>query len=337
MSFWETHKNALAVVGLGLFVLLVGYFTVIRPASAASETCRQAIAEKEKKLADYYPELKDPNNVHRMQTIQDVQEACRTRHDEYGRQLKQLKDRLRFPVEDFEYIQKLKSQERPGIYLSSTYTDVKFQLHKTAMDRNVPEMLERDWMGFSPPAKSHLVYKTPADVPAVRPAGSEPAVIAEEELRKLCLAEQVTQLAINAGISRILTVKPLGKTEEAATRLRANPAYKQPGGKEPEKIVEEYPNRFIFNYPVSAAMIGSPEAVMKFFHSVRQEKRFLVISSFRIVSREDRELSADVVGRMRPGDVFVEISAACMDFKEGETKYAPPVPQYVLPTGPIGA
>ncbi|HOX08032.1 MAG TPA: hypothetical protein PK280_16660 [Planctomycetota bacterium] len=333
MSFWDTHKNALYVAGLGVFVIVVGYFAAIRPWGQQADASRAKVAETSTKLEEYHPRLKRDGKATLMPSISMVQEDCRKRYDEYGQQLKDLKKRLRFPFEDFEYIQKLKVQERAGIYLSSTYVDVKFQLHKSAMDRNVPEMLERDWMGFEPPTRTDWVFKTAKDLPPGKPpAGSPQPVIAEEELRKLCLAEQVTQLALQAGISRVIKVAPLSKVEEAALHLQPNPIFR-PGSKEPEKILVEYPNRFIVNYPVSAIMVGSPDAVMRFFHSVRQEKRFLVIRSFRIVSREDKELSGEMAARMRPGEVYVEISAACMDFREGEAKNAP-VP--VKPTGPIG-
>jgi hypothetical protein len=318
MNFWDLHKNALSVAGLGLFVLLVGYLAVIRPSGSEAEACGQEIAKNEKQLAEYYLALKNENNALRYPTIQTVRRDCERRYEEYGGQLKDLKARLRFPFEDNEFkYATVPAGELPGIYLIQRSTIVARNVETGSLQAET--QLEQDWLGFAPSVTPDKVTKAKA----------------EEELRKLCLAEQVTLLAIKAGISRVIKVRPLDKTEEAATRLMPNPKFK-PGGAQPEKIAVEHSNRFIVNYPVSVEMIGSIDSVMRFFHSVRQEKRFLVIRSFQIVNQEGLPPNTNLSGKMRPGEVYVTISAACMDFKEGEVQ-AKPKPTWVPPSGPIGA
>jgi len=320
MSFWELHRSALTAAGLGLFALLVCYFAVIRPASSEADACSQSIAENQKRLAEFYPEVDDPVKSY-LPTIDKVHQDCEKRLKEYNQQIKDLKARLRFPFENFPYVT-IPEGELPGVYLIHRSNIVARNVETRSLDtamRGLPGQLEPDWLGFAP---------------SVTPDKVTPEM-AQEELRKLCLAEQVTMLAIEAGISRVIKVRPLGKTEEAATHLEPNPRF-QSGGKEPEYIPVEYPNRFIVNYPVSMVMIGSTDSVMRFFHKVRQDKQFLVISAFQIISREDKEIPQDVANRMRPGEIYVVISAACMDFKKDEP---PPRkgPQYKPPTGPIGA
>ncbi len=322
MTFWDQHKNALSIAALGIFVLLVGYFAFIRGADGEAEEHRQAIDGNMPKLAKYYPELENPNNVYRP-TIGKVRQECDARYKEYTEQLKELKARLRFPFEEFKYT-KVPDGEIPGVYLIHRSSIVAANVETLSLQagvRGLPAQLDQDWLGFTP-------SETPDKVTRDK---------AEEELRKLCLAEKVTLLAIEAGISRVIKVKPLGKSEEAGTHLERNPKYR-PGGKEPEKVAVEYPDRFIVNYPVSIQMIGSIDSVMRFIHSVRQEKRFLVIRSFRIVSREDRDMSGETADRMRPGEVYVTISAACMDFKEMQARpVAVPVQKTEPPKGPVGA
>jgi len=320
MTFWELHRGALTTAGLGLFALLVCYFAVIRPANAEADTCSQAIAENQKKLAESYPELIDPAKSY-LPTIEKVHQDCQKRLKEYNQQIKELKERLRFPFEDFPYVT-IPQGEIPGVYLIHRSNIVARNVETRSLDtatRGLPGQLEQDWLGFAPPV-------TPDKVTLE---------MAQEQLRKLCLAEQVTLLAMEAGISRVIKVRPLGKTEEAATHLEPNPRFHR-GGKEPEFIPVEYPNRFIVNYPVSMVMIGSTDSVMRFFHSVRQDKRFLVISAFQIISREDKEIPLDVANRMKPGEIYVVISAACMDFKKDELP-PPKEPKWKPPTGPIGA
>ena len=323
MNFWEKHRNALTTAGLALFMLAVAYLGWVRSANAESQALRGANVKLKKKLEGAYPEIKDPRGIRRPLLV-NVDRACERRKQEYEEQLKGLTDRLRFPfVKDFPWAEVPKGpdgkpREIPGVYLAYRYNVVAEDVDKYRVGnpRGSHTKLAEKWLGFKPDDRPNTVKLSKAN----------------EELRKLALADRITKLAIDQGVSLVVKVKPQKITREAAYRRVYDRRYKR-------HVREPYANAFIVNYPVSIEMVGSIDSVMKFFHGLRGERHFLVIRSFKIVSGGGPR-AADKHEVMKPEEVRVTISAACMDFKKEDKSKAKeelaPESTYVAPTHPRG-
>jgi hypothetical protein len=312
MSFWETHRGALSVMGVFLFLLLAAYLAAIRPALRESEEARATIAQVGTELIKFYPTLGSEDVATAWQPLSAVRAECQKQQEGYKKQIEDLKTRLRFPFDEFTYPVVPADEKYPGMWLSKRYSLVQQDVESRCIQANVrglPAQLAPSWLGFTPSATPDKVSKDQA----------------QEELKKLCLAERVTVLAIDSGVSRVLRVEPQNRAEEGATYQVPNP---KPGPGQPSKLTKEYDNRFIVNYPVSITMIGSLDSAMRFVHKVQQK---LVIRYFRIVSREELASAGSL---MRPGEVQLVLSAAYMDFKTGEVKQAAPTPKFVVPTTP---
>lgn len=322
MTFWETHRGALTLSGLVVVLFLAAYLVFIRSWNSEAEANQEVIAGGEERLAEFYPELKRSDAAYRLQVLHKVHAECRRRYEEHNKQIDAFKEHLRFPFKgDFAWSEVpvgLRPDEYAR-YLNNRYSIVKGAVEDYRRRHASSVVFESDrWLGFVPPATPEKVTR-------------EWTI---NELRKLCLAQRVAELAVNARVSQVLNVTPEAVDHEAAR----NPAYRK-GGKKPEEQDEFYSNKFIVNYPVSIEMTGSLDSVMAFFNSVRQDKRFLVIRSFRVVSPEDPAADARIKGELLGrNEVYVKISAACMDFKANEAPAVKPPPTRPnAPVGPMGA
>lgn len=316
MSFWETHRGALTATGVVLFLLLATYLAFVRPAIRESEEARASIENLGQELVKFYPTLGSEGASTARQPLSTVRAGCQLQQEKYRKQIEAFKGRLRFTFEDFKYLEIPPGTQYPGEWLSKTYSVVKDNVQSrcyeaSAHGRAAPVLNPSGWLGFKPSENPVKVTKAEA----------------EEELRKLCLAERASTLAIESEVSQIIRVEPQNRVEEGASFRAPNPAYR-PGSNLPPKIIKEYDNRFIVNYPVSITLTGSLDSVMRFINKVRQK---LVIRHFRIVGREELAYSGVA---MRPGEVQLVLSAAYMDFRAGEVKQAPPPPKYVVPAVP---
>lgn len=316
MSFWETHRGALTAMGAVLFLLVVAYLAAIRPALSEGEQARTAVESLGGELAKFYPELVSENAATWRQPLATVRVECEKQRETYRRQIETLKTQLRFPFEEFAYSVVPPDEKYAGMWLSQRYNLVQQDVESKCIQANVqgsPTQLSPSWLGFVPSATPDKVSRDQA----------------QEELKKLCLAERVTLLAVEAGVSHVLRVEPQNRVEEGATFLAPNPAYR-PNSSLPQKIVREYDNRFIVNHPVRITVVGSLDSVMRFIHKVRQK---LVIRNFRIVSRDDLTASGTP---MRAGEVQLELSAAYQDFKSGEpVKQPQSQPKQLVPAVPL--
>ncbi len=324
MSFWEKHRTALTVGGAILFIFLLVHLAWARGAARDEEAHREKIKAIRREMGAMYLEIKDPRGVFNPR-LAEVRKGCQDRKDEYEGQLKDLTRRLRFPFKkDFPWVDVPKNAKGQPLQISGVYLAQRYQVVAENVDKyrvNNPKgshtKLAEKWLGFKPEARPDTVTLAQA----------------EEELRKLALADRITKLAIDQGVSWVLKVKPETISYDAAygwqlTKVRGRP----------EKVWGPYRhNRFIKNYPVSIKVIGSVDAVMKFFHSVRGQRHFLVIRAFKMVSADAGSVSVDHREMMRPGEVLVTISAACMDFADPTKQKKVKKPTYVPRTTATGA
>lgn len=312
MSFWERHRSALSLMAVALFLLLFFYLWQIRTALADTSGLRKRIGSCREALARYYPEINQPSRARERPRLADERRLIAERRAEYDAHLEKLKERSRFPFnsDEFRY-SRIPAGMKAGLHLSTSHDDVRHRVSYYGLPGRRTKFCDDElkkirWLEFKPP-RIGLDKVTPAE--------------AEPELRKLCLAERIAKLAVDSGISWVIKVTPLPIAHEAA-----------PG----------YDNRFIVSYPVSISMSGPVDAVVRFFHSVRQDKSFLVIRSFKLVSVEDPSLPGEMRALCAPGEVYVEISAACMDFLKEQPATAaarpiavpPPVGDVPQPVGP---
>jgi hypothetical protein len=321
VTFWEKHRQAILSGVLVLFVFVVTWLAFLRRSHARAEDLSADIADVYGKLEPHYPEIKDREKIH-LPLLADVELDCGRRRNNYEKQLEELTGRLRFPFTS----DKVPEDERPGIFVIKEVDRVgKNVYHYKAHSRKTS--LGEGWLDFLPRIEAAKVTRQQA----------------EESLRRLALADRVTRLAIDAGVRWVLRVKPEAVTREAARVSRDSAKfYRRLNSKD---VPTEHVNRFIVNYPVNIEVIGPLDSIMRFFHSMRGERHFLVIRSFNILSREEERVSADTRELMERGDVLVTISAACMDFDEsksgdGTGKTAPeivlPEDGYNPPEGPLG-
>jgi len=310
VSFWEKHRSAILTAGAGLFLLAVGYLAYLRGSYTRAEELRGQIGQGYDGLAPYYPEVKGATGAF-LPLLAEVRGECRVRTAEYEGQLKDLTARLRFP---FDEKTEVPAGERPGLYVLQRADVVRETVEKYGIPRGSHTQLPEGWLAFTPERHTNLVTEAEA----------------RESLRRLALADRICRLAIDQGVTAVLKVRPEKVQREAA--------YYLPKGKR-ERV--PYDNAFIVNYPVGITMVGSLDSVMKFFHSVRGERHFLVIQAFNIVGPEGggAGATADYQKYMKPGDVLVTISAACMDFEVQKKPAAPveaPPAEYVPPRRPLG-
>jgi hypothetical protein len=289
VSFWERHRSAILTAAAGVFLLLVAYLGYMRASYSRAEEYRAKIANGLEDLAPYYPEIKGDSGLN-FPRLAEVRRECQIRTTEYEAQLKDLTARLRFP---FDEKTKVPAGERPGLYVVQRTEIVRETVEKYVIPRGSHTQLPDGWLAFTPEKHTNLVTEAEA----------------RESLRRLALAERVCKLAIDQGATAVVKVRP--------EKVRREAAYYIPKGKR-ERV--DYDNAFIVNYPVSITMVGSLDSIMKFFHSVRGERHFLVIQAFNIVGPEDGAAGggAEYQKYMRQGDVMVTISAACMDFEESK-------------------
>jgi Tfp pilus assembly protein PilO len=322
VSFWEKHKNALTTGGVVIFLLLVGYLGWIRGATAQAGDLEGQIESLKTKLKKSYPRVADPQRTDEPRLI-DIERKCMLRRKEYESQLATTTEQLRFPFKkDFPWVEVPRDAKGrlswiPGEYLITKYRDVRRNV-QNYHPAGAQTTLVDGWLGFDP--DSHPDKVKVAD--------------AENKLRMLALAERVTKLAIDQKVAYVLKVRPAKVTPEAAYHTVI---------KQGKKVRAAYKNRFIVNYPVTMEMFGSIDAIMNFFRSVHGEKQFLVIRTFKIINDRGGQLPEAVADTAKPGDLYVRIEAACMDFrKEADQK---PVktsktplrnPNYRIPTRPLG-
>ncbi len=327
MSFWEKHKNSLTTGGIALFLLLVAYLAWIRPALSEAGELEEDIKAFKVRLGKSYPRVLDPLRYDEPR-LDDIQRKCVARRKEYASQLAVTTRKLRFPFKaDFPWVDVPRDGEGklawiPGEYLISRYRKTRGDVeHYHGKDGRSPTTLLPDWLGFLPDEHPDKVKVTEA----------------EDKLRMLALAERVTKLAIDQRVRYVIKVKPAKVTPEAAFyEITKNKA----------KVRVAYRNKFIINYPVSVEMFGSIDAIMNFFKSVHGEKQFLVIRTFRIISGGGGTLPEEVKDTAKPGDLFVRIEAACMDFRKPGKGDKPPKklkpgqspidPNYTIPRKPLG-
>ncbi len=322
MSFWEKHRNALTTGGVAIFLLLVGYLGWIREASAQADSLEGQIESLKTKLKEPYPRVADPQRTDEPRLV-DIERKCVLRRKEYEGQLAATTEQLRFPFKkDFPWVEVPRDGKGrllwiPGEYLIKKYRDVRRNV-ENYHPAGARTQLVDGWLGFAP--DSHPDKVKLAD--------------AENKLRMLALAERVTKLAIDQKVAYVLRVCPAKVTPEAAFRTVTRQGKKERAA---------YRNRFIINYPVTMEMFGSIDAVMNFFRSVHGDKQFLVIRTFKIINDQGGSLPAAVAEIARPGDLYVVIEAACMDFRKEEDQK--PVktsktplrdPDYKVPTRPLG-
>ncbi len=326
MSFWEKHRSAIMVGGAVLFLFLLVHFAWARSAAEESREHAEKIGSLRGQLGKMYPEVnikEKPNGVF-LPLLAEVRRDCQQRKGDYEGQLKDLTNRLRFPFKkDFPWVEVPKDAKGqplqiPGVYLAQRYQIVAENVDKYRVNnpKGSHTKLAERWLGFKPDAR-------PDRVKLAR---------AEDELRKLALADRITKLAIDQGVSWVLEVKPEKVSYEAAYGKVRNP---KRGRGQPKVIWGPYKNKFIKNYPVSIKVIGSVDSVMKFFHGMRGQRHFLVIRAFKMDSAAG-SVSSDHSDMMRPGEVLLTISAACMDFTKGKASSRKPKgPAYVPSRRPL--
>jgi len=332
VSFWEKHKSALTTGGAILFVLAVAYLVWIRPALSEASELRADIESLKTKLGKSYPRVTDPERIDEPR-LEDIQRQCVARRKEYERQLAITTEKLRFPFKtDFPWVDVPRDKDGelawiPGEYLIKRYRQTRGDVENYhGRHGRSPTTLLPDWLGFLPDEHPDKVKVAEA----------------EDKLRMLALAERVTKLAIDQRVRYVIKVRPAKVTTEAAysTRTVRNKAGKK------VKARVAYGNKFIVNYPVTVEMFGSIDSIMNFFRSVHGEKQFLVIRTFKIVSRDGGVVPEEVMDTAKPGDLFVRIEAACMDFRKPgkgkkdpgkvKTGHSPIDPSYKIPRKPTG-
>ncbi len=321
MSFWERHKNALlfAACSAGLYALIWAFFLIGLDSTARGYQNKNLVLEKE--MIPYFPEIEYPESGRSVDTLKWVEEGFAKRGREYQSKLNILMKRLKYPFKE----DKIPEFERPGLWVIRRADVVEENVDKYRAQKGANTKLAVEWLSFDPDKLSSLVTRKEA----------------HESLRRLELAQRITKLAIDSGMSWVLKVKPLPVVRDGAWYSKS----KVVSGK--RKLVRvAYQNRFIVNYPVSIEVIGSVEAVMKFVHGARDGDQFLVVRSFKILNPQSCDSGPKgLIGR---DEVLLTMSAACMDFiveKPGKNSSGTTVPivsepgdpsNYKPPTGPLG-
>jgi hypothetical protein len=325
VSFWDKHKNALTTLGLVLFLLLVAYVGWIRSAVGEAGELQGKIQKLKLKLKKDYPRLTDPDRTDEP-WLEEIQRKCVLRRREYERQLEETTTKLRFPFKkDFPWVEVPPGYQGapsvPGEYLIKKYVDVQKNVDNYHPPKSRTQLLD-GWLGFDPDAHPDKVKVKQA----------------EDKLRMLALAERLTKLAIDQNVAYVIKVRPAKVTPEAAYGTHTV----RKGGKT-VKVRVAYNNKFIINYPVTMEMFGSIDSIMNFFKSVHGDEQFLVIRTFKIINSAGGALPPAVEDSARPGDLYVRIEAACMDFvkdagggKPVKTKTKKPPSDYKPPTKPLG-
>lgn len=331
MSFWGTHRKPITTTVWCVFLFIVAWFAYLRGVGLRADEHSAEIAALNAKdrLGKFYLQLAEGEAGARHPLLAAEMANCTRVKTEFDRQLTDLMNRVRFPfAADFKWSEVHTNPKevlpvgmRPGVYRNLQYPRVRQNVEMyLPKDGSRITVTRENWLGFVPGSAPESVT----------------AINAQEDLRRLAIAEKVSRLAIDNHIGAVIKVTP-----EAVVR---EPAYftVQVQGKDVRK---PYSNRFVVNYPVKIQMTGSVEAVMRFFHSLRGEKHFLVIRSFRILGMsalDSGELK--LTTNRNADDVSVEISAACMDFDDQSVRSAdskqPGLPpehsDYQIPTTPRG-
>jgi hypothetical protein len=321
MSFWERHKNALlfAACSVGLYALIWAFFLIGLDSSAQGYQNKNFALEKE--MVPYFPEIKNPERGRSADTLKWIEGGFKKRGREYQSKLNGLMNRLKYPFKE----DKIPEFERPGLWVIRRADIVEENVDKYRAQKGAKTKLAVEWLAFDPDKLSSLVTRKEA----------------HQSLRRLELAQRITKLAIDSGMSWVIKVKPLPVIRDGAWYSRS----KVVSGK--RKLVREaYQNRFIVNYPVGIEVIGSVKAVMKFVHGARDGDQFLVVRSFNVLNPQSS--SSQTKGLIGRDEVMLTMSAACMDFiidKPGKNSSGKTVPivsepgdpsNYKPPTGPLG-
>jgi hypothetical protein len=314
MTFWERHKSAILFGGAVLFIFAVIWLSLLRTKYESAENLRAEQAKLHKELSKFYFRLNKDEKAQKEQlhnpTLAELKLITDRRRREFEDQLKKLINDVRFPFStEFPWAE---IRNNPafeafdgmsyGVYVNRRYPLTRQNVENYGVGRGRVTQLNDNWLRFIPSS-------APASVTLAK---------AEDNLRRLALAEKITKLAIDSGISWVLKVSP-AKVEPDGAYYWGRSGHK--------RVRKAYKNKFILNYPVQVQMIGSLDSVMKFFYSICDQKRFLVVRNFEILgSKAETELGAsrDI---MKPGEVLVNMSAACMDFVDDKNKSANTKPE----------
>ncbi|HYG75373.1 MAG TPA: hypothetical protein VEK08_10260 [Planctomycetota bacterium] len=246
--------------------------------------------------------------------------------------LKQQASRMNFP----EWTEVPANEKRePGVYFQMMWQRKREQIRTRLIESKV-ECLDDD-VGFGQ-------YKGKVNIPINE---------AEEQLRKLFIAEKMIELCMQAKVREEIDEKNRGVVPEAYMKIVAvqphpsvaagpsalipnpkyNPDEKNPNSERFRKYNVRMWKSFIQEYPVEIKLQCDVNTFMRFLHSVRAPGQFLVIRNLEMLSpfldesQEDRtelnvfnpdhekeKLDPSKKLSVKEEHVLVRISAAGMDF-----------------------